>query len=288
MPFEDILKRSLDTLARELSSAVQFEREEAARQARKMADEAAEASIADAQALAEQRGLTAGREEGLAEGRRLGFQQGRHEGYEAGKSEGYLLGKEAAESEAAQVAKDSSLQAAADPARAERLADAMRAIDRSRSLSEVLDSLAGSAGRETTRAAVLLVHGDRLRGWRFIGFGPGYDAGKGFETTLADAGVIAEALTTRTVLTPQHTASSRAPRFADLALGDDMFAAPIVVGGEPVAVLYADGQPVGQDGATARPAWQPTLEVMTRHAARCLESLTAIRTAQLAVVEGQT
>jgi hypothetical protein len=276
MPFEDTLKRSLDIFARELSSAVQIEREEVARHARKVADEAAAARLADAQAVAEQRGLTAGREEGLAEGRRQGFEQGRQEGYEAGKSEGYQLGREAAESAAAQAAKEG-----------ERLADAMRAIDRSRSLSEVLDSLASAAGRETTRAAVFLVNGEQLRGWRFIGFGAGYGSGLIFETTLSEAGVIADAVRTQTVLTPQSSAMSRSPRFADLAFGCDMFAAPIVVGGKAVAVLYADGQPGRDDGSAVRPAWQPTLEVMTRHAARCLESLTAIRAAQL-VVEGKS
>ena len=143
MPFDDILKRSLDALASELSSAVQAERDAAARRAKDVADESVAAAITDAQAVAEQRGMMAGREEGLAEGRRQGFNQGRQEGYDAGKSDGYRIGKE----EGFLAGKGAGANAdAADQATGERLADAMRAIDRSRSLSEILDTLASCAG----------------------------------------------------------------------------------------------------------------------------------------------
>jgi hypothetical protein len=39
MAFDDILRRSLDTLVRDLNSALQSERDEAARQAKNVADE---------------------------------------------------------------------------------------------------------------------------------------------------------------------------------------------------------------------------------------------------------
>ena len=42
----------------------------------------------------------------------------------------------------------------------------------------MLDALAGSAAREASRVAVLLVRGDGLRAWRFVGFGLAYDAAK--------------------------------------------------------------------------------------------------------------
>ena len=172
MAFDDILRRSLDTLVRDLNSALQSERDEAARQAKNVADESLATRIADAQAVAEQRGMAAGREEGLAEGRRLGFHQGRQEGYDAGKSDGYRVGKE----EGFVAGKGAGANAGrAEQASAERVADSIRAIDRSRSLSEILDTLASAAGRETTRAAVFLVQDGQLRGWRFIGFGPGFD-----------------------------------------------------------------------------------------------------------------
>ena len=120
MPFEDILKRSLDTLARDLTSALQAERDETGRRAKDVAEESMAVALGDAQAVAEQRGMTAGREEGLAEGRRQGFNRGRQEGYDAGKSDGYRIGKD----EGFLAGKGAGVTAdAADQATGERLAD---------------------------------------------------------------------------------------------------------------------------------------------------------------------
>jgi hypothetical protein len=278
MPFDDILKRSLDALARDLSSAVQAERDDASRRAKDVAEESVAAAITDAQAVAEQRGMMAGREEGLAEGRRQGFNQGRKEGYEAGKSDGYQIGKE----EGFLAGKGAGANAdAADQATGERLADAMRAIDRSRSLSEILDTLASCAGRETTRAAVLLVREGQLRGWRFIGFGPGFDRASAFEAPLTDGGILDEAVRTQGAISTDSSAPGAAPRFAEVGPGCEMIAAPVLVGGRVVAALYADQYVTGREGRAARFAWRTALEMMTRHAGRCLEGITAIRAAQL-------
>jgi hypothetical protein len=278
MPFDDILKRSIDALARDLSSAVQAERDEASRRAKDVAEEANAAAIADAQAVAEQRGMTAGREEGLSEGRRQGFNQGRQEGYDAGKSDGYLIGKE----DGFLAGKGAGANAdAADEATAERLADAMRAIDRSRSLSEILDTLASCAGRETTRAAVFLVRDGQLRGWRFIGFGPDFDRASAFEAPLTDGGVLEEAIRTERAISIDSSAPSAAPRFAEVGANCEMFAAPLAVGGRVVAALYADQHVTGKEGRAPRFAWRPALDMMARHAGRCLEGITAIRAAQL-------
>jgi hypothetical protein len=208
--------------------------------------------------------MNAGREEGLAEGRRQGFNQGRQEGYDAGKSDGYRIGKEEG-----------------DEATGERLADAVRTLDRSRSLSEVLDTLASCAGRETTRAAVLLVRHGQLRGWRFIGFGPVFDTASAVEVPVTDGGLIEEAVRTASAISKDTSARDAAPRFLEVGQGCEMFAAPILVGEQVVAALYADQQTAGMDGQPSRAAWRPALEMMARHAARCLEGITAIRTAQL-------
>jgi hypothetical protein len=278
MPFDDILKRSIDALTRDLASAVQAERDEASRRAKDVAEESAAAAIADAQAVAELRGMTAGREEGFAEGRRQGFNQGRQEGYEAGKSDGYRIGK----GEGFLAGKGAGATAhAADEATAQRLADAMRAIDGSRSLSEILDTLAGCAGRETTRAAVFLVRDGQLRGWRFIGFGPDFDRASAFEAPLKDGGVLEEAIRTEGMISTDSSAPGSAPRFAEVGPDCEMFAASILVGGRVVAALYADQHAAGKEGRDPRFAWRPGLEMMARHAGRCLEGITAIRAAQL-------
>jgi hypothetical protein len=278
MPFDDILKRALDSLARDLSSAVQTERDEAARRAKDVADESFAAAIANAQAVGEQKGMTAGREEGLAEGRRLGFNQGRQEGFDAGKSEGYRIGKE----EGFLAGKGAGANAdAADQATGERLADAMRAIDRARSLSEVLDTLASCAGRETSRAAVLLVREGQLRGWRFIGFGPAFDRASSFEAPLADGGIIEEAVRTKAAVSKDNSADDAVPRFVEAGQDCEMFAAPVLIGGQVVAALYGDQNATGKEARPARFAWRSALEMIARHAARCLEGITVIRAAQL-------
>ena len=49
---------------------------------------------------------------------------------------------------------------------------------------------------------------------------------------------------------------------------------PVIVGGRVVAVVYADG--VTEDGneKLVPSGWPEVIEILTRHAARCLESLT--------------
>lgn len=279
MPFDDILKRSLDSLVRDLGSAVQAERDEAARRAKDVAEESLAAAIADAKVVAEQRALAAGREEGLAEGRRQGFNQGRQEGYDAGKSDGYRIGKEEGKEEGFLAGKSAGANAElADQAAAERVADSIRAIDRSRSLSEILDTLASCAGREATRAAVFLARDGQLRGWRFIGFGPAFDRASEIEAPLADGGLIEEAVRTQAAVLKGSAVPGAAPKLAEVPDGCEMLAIPVTVGDRVVAALYAE---VGKAGQSPRNPARPALEMMARHAARCLEGITAIRTAQL-------
>jgi hypothetical protein len=51
--------------------------------------------------------------------------------------------------------------------------------------------------------------------------------------------------------------------------------------GQVVAVLYADQGPADDPQRDATMAWPATLEVMGRHAARCLEALTAFKAARV-------
>jgi hypothetical protein len=171
------------------------------------------------------------------------------------------------------------------------LIEAVRSIDQARSLSEILDTLASRAGREAPRAAVLLVGGDRFRGWRLVGFDPAFDSPNTVDIGQADAGVIAEAVRTGGVASGAASGIG-APRFASLAPGRDSVAVPISMSGQIVAVLYAD-QGAGQDenttgnlkegSANGEPTlgWRDRLEVLTRHAARCLEAITALKAARV-------
>jgi hypothetical protein len=209
---------------------------------------------------AREQGTDEGRAQGLKDGHEQGHAEGHQEGHDAGHALGLEEGRHQGREEAAQDAQ-SALEAAVAAARAEatasltannRLLDGIRAIDAAHTLGEVLDELTMAAAAEAGRAGVLLAQNGRLRGYRFQGFGPPF----------ADASSID--------LDPGNARS--------LAEGRESFEAPLTLFGETVAVLYADT--TGQSATGARVPWRDALEILTRHAARALEALTAIKTAR--------
>lgn len=240
-------------------------------------------------------GWTLGREEGYALGREEGRQDGRQEGEKAGRQEGRQEGKEEGRQEGRQEGKEAGRQEgrqegrenaraelhATELAANERLIDAIRAIDGARSLSEILDTLVGCAGREAKRVGVFLVRHGHLRGWRFIGFGAALDERSDFELASDNAGVIADAARTGAARSADSAVTRSTPSFAELPPGREVLAVPVPMSGQVVAVLYADQGPSDVSDAELRVAWPSTLEVMARHAARCLEAITAFRAAQV-------
>ena len=165
----------------------------------------------------------------------------------------------------------------------ERLIDAVRTIDRGRSLSDILNALVISAGAEAARAAVFLPEGSRLRAWRLIGFDTENEDATDLELAFDAAGILADAADTGEVFRAgesKWSGSSRSvhPAFAELPPDRPAVAVPLVMSGQVFAVLYADQ---GMSGDAARPTWPATLEVLARHAARSLEAVTAFRLAQL-------
>jgi hypothetical protein len=150
---------------------------------------------------------------------------------------------------------------------ADRLVAAVRTIDQARTLSEVLDTLATEVGGDASRAAVFVVRDGRVRSWRLVGFPARFD-GERIDLSLDEAGVVAEAVSSGAL------ASSAASLFDQLESGVEAIAAPIVLAGEPVAVLYAEG------GERA------SVEVLARFAARALEALTALRAARAVAGNG--
>jgi hypothetical protein len=134
-----------------------------------------------------------------------------------------------------------------------RLLDAIRAIDTSRTLGEVLDTLTTSAAAEGGRAGVLLVQDGRLRGWRFRGFGSSMSDPSSVDLAIGEAQSLSE--------------------------GRESVETPLALFGETVAVLYAD-RSSDQSAAAQSSHWRDTLEILSRHAVRALEALTAIKTAR--------
>jgi hypothetical protein len=215
------------------------------------------------------------REEGLTQGRAEGWENGREQGRAEGRSEAEQQSRIAIDAAVAAV----RAETAADAAAIDRLLDAVRAIDRAHSLAEVLDTLVGCAAREVARAGVLLVRDDRLVSWRFIGFDS--LGARGLDIPLSEGGVIAEAVRTGSTASGETGGEAGAPRFAALEKGHESLAVPVTLGGAAVAVLYADeGAVAGHAPAHGRQTWPEALEILTRHAARSLEALTAAKAAR--------
>jgi hypothetical protein len=127
--------------------------------------------------------------------------------------------------------------------------DAVRALDEAASLSAVLDTLVARVSADASRTQLFLVRADGLRTWR---------ESEDLDEPLAETAIVAQAVQTKCVMS---TAVSGAERHAF----------PLALSGDVVAVLYAEGG----DAAT--------LEILARHAARVLESLTAFKTTRALV-----
>lgn len=163
-----------------------------------------------------------------------------------------------------------------DLAAAARLLDAIRAIDGAHTLGDVLTTLAQCAGREVERAAVFIVKGNTLRGWRLSGFTDDATQQPGSLVLDIDAAGVAGAVVsqgTTGALAPSVAADGDAlPQFARGAGWRHAVGMPIAVGGDVVAVLYADA--LRSDVPSAACRWPAVLEVLARHASRSLEALT--------------
>jgi hypothetical protein len=155
-----------------------------------------------------------------------------------------------------------------------RLIDHLRALDGASGLSSILEALLLCTLAEAARAAVLLVRGDRAQVWRWTGFGPTPRPSDDIEFLLAGDELVSVAAKNNSVAAVDGHAPSRVPAFAESDWAECV-AVPIAVAGEVVAVLYAD-----RNDTTAR-GWRRRVEVLTRHASRCLEGVLAFRAARM-------
>ena len=156
----------------------------------------------------------------------------------------------------------------------ERVLNALRAMDASRSLSDVLTSLTASAALEAPRVALFVINGSDLRGWKSAGFS---GEPSSLRAEVTDPGVLGEALRRREPVATSEADGPAAPAFAELPRGRAAMAVPLLVGNQPVAVLYADD---AADGTPAAPAsWPEAIQILGRHASVTLAHLTAVRAA---------
>jgi hypothetical protein len=176
------------------------------------------------------------------------------------------------------------VEAAANLAAASgRLVEAIRAIDSAQTLSKIFDGLVSAATAEVGRAAVFLVEGPTLKGWRLVGFDLLGGDGSGIEFPIADGGMIAEAAESAHVvrLDPAAPSATQPPAFADLASSSMALAVPLMMSGQVFGVLYVDE---GTHESVSRESWPAAIEVLARHAARTLEAVTVTKLAQVAEI----
>lgn len=155
----------------------------------------------------------------------------------------------------------------------ERLSASVRSISSARSLSDTLSALATAAAAVAPRAAIFIVNGRELQGWRFEGFSDPPPAN--LRLTGDEGKLLLTAATTHAAVS---TAEAAAPAFAALPPNQAALAVPITVGGQSVAVLYADD---GGGADVETPAsWPEVTQILAAHASACLAYLTALRTTQ--------
>jgi hypothetical protein len=150
----------------------------------------------------------------------------------------------------------------------------VRAIDESSSLTAALAAAVRGAALESPRVALFIVNGAVLQEWPVDGVPP-VDSGP-IRSEGREAGFLAEVLRRGEAVTIDGTNGASAPTFAGLSPGRRAIAVPFVLGGRPVAVLYADE---GSDGQPLD-SWLETVQILGRHAAAVVTSLTVVRTAQ--------
>ena len=157
----------------------------------------------------------------------------------------------------------------------DRLFGAMRAMDGAKSLTEILAILVQAAATETSRAAIFIGHGDHLQGHKAVGFTTEIGAQR---LPATGVGLLAQAVQRREAVIGSNEPGVEPPAFAALAADRASIALPIAIGGEPVAVLYADDS--GSTNQVAPSSWREAVQILGSHAASCLAQLTAARTAQ--------
>jgi hypothetical protein len=160
-----------------------------------------------------------------------------------------------------------------------RLLAAIRELDQAASLSDILKALAKGAMTEASRVAMMLVDQSELRIWGHFGFG----TGPGPVDLVADErSLLDRAVAMGVCVTVPSLASGeeRRPAFMRMPPGHIGLIAPLLVGGNVVVLLYADGLERQPDLAHA-PVWAEQVEVLVRHAALRLENVTSLRAVEV-------
>ena len=140
-----------------------------------------------------------------------------------------------------------SAAAAASGAGGEVVARVLTSVHRitgAESLRAVLEALGNGAKPEAARVALMLIDHDRLSPWVSFGFDSGQEPG---EVNVSSAPAVRTAIGDRRVVAMSASEGSTAPTFLRAAPGREVRIFPLVVGGNVVAAVCAEGA-VGKAG----------------------------------------
>jgi len=155
-----------------------------------------------------------------------------------------------------------------------RILTAISSLDQGHSLSHVLTTLHASARMEAPRVALFVLDAAELKLWKADGF----DAPEAsLDRDANGPGLLTATLHRGTSITTPDE-SMAAPSFAALPRDAVSIAIPLLVGGNPVAVLYADHAGAATDQLAGEPF--QALQVVCQHAALALAHITTLRAAE--------
>ena len=157
-----------------------------------------------------------------------------------------------------------------------RLLQAVRKLDDAASLSSILEALAHAVAAETSRVAVLIVEPNVYRSWGHFGFNEGQGP---FDIPATQSAFLKTAAFGRqsVLLSSVDASNADLPVFMRPPAGQSGLITPLAVGGEVVAILYAEGADrLTQESEAA--VWIEEIEVLARHASARLETVTSERT----------
>ena len=167
----------------------------------------------------------------------------------------------------------------ADLATAALVLEGMAALDAAGSLSEILDVLVDHAAVHSGRVLLVLTGAQSMTGWRWRGYTADPAGATMLEIATGDPGLVARAARTGATETGSGPPAGEAGESSD-AENRAAVAIPLPVDGRIVAVLYADENGRQADHIVSS-TWREVVEVLARHGARCLESMTARRLPEL-------
>jgi hypothetical protein len=159
------------------------------------------------------------------------------------------------------------------------LVGAMRLLDEAESLRTILDALARGVSAEASRTAVMVVDGGTVR--RFADFG--YSVGPRPSDVPVDSfSALARAVNEKQRVQLSAAAASFSgdvPAFLRPGTGHSGLVIPVVVGGNVVSLVYAEGP--DRLSSPHASVWIEAIELLVRHASSRLENVTSRRTVEV-------